>query len=777
MRLGRGSHLHAPRGGRERRAGRAPRGGRELRPRRRSARSLREAEAPAEPRLGSAAGVRGHGEERRAPRRSRRTRATSCVTQLRRRGRAPRARSRAPAAQRAPTVRRDAPRGELAENRNQRAEWIDKAEALVAKGGVSRDDRIDVAPRARGARARGARTGATRSRSTRRCSRSIPDNVAAILAHVELYDEAGLRDDGARVPRSARSRGDRAASRSLRAMVDVASRAGPHDRGRRGGGALRGAPLRRSRRRSASKVELAVARRDTTRRAALDRSPRRDQPRQRRHARSSRRRRTSRSATRRAPIALYNARARSRARKTPTRCASSPTSTRVERPARRAAARCCEHILELSRRRRTCASTSRTSSPRSRAPTRPTPRPPSEFLAKRGAPADGADAAHARRSQVTTVFPNGLASRFHQVVFQPLTDARPREAARVRLRLRGRLADRAAPRRARVPQGRHGRRGDRERRPARGRRPVDRDVHERARRTTCTSRASSAGDVVELQYRVEDVAAAQRVRRLLRRGRLPAVRRADRARRVRAHHAEERARSISTSRTSPARRTTEDKGDAAHLPLHRARTCRAVEPEPLQPPSTEVLRHVHVSTYKSWDEMGAWYWGLVKDQFTADDEVRRRVAEITKGLKTTERDKVNAIYDYVVQKTRYVALEFGIHGFKPYRCAQIFARGFGDCKDKATLIVTMLQGARHPRDDRHRAHGHEGRLRDQPGEPRAVRSRDRVRAVARPLPRRHRRVHRLDRAPGDGPRRARAPGQRGQAEARAPARSAARARA
>jgi hypothetical protein len=44
----------------------------------------------------------------------------------------------------------------------------------------------------------------------------------------------------------------------------------------------------------------------------------------------------------------------------------------------------------------------------------------------------------------------------------------------------------------------------------------------------------------------------------------------------------------------------------------------------------------------------------------------------------------------VVQKTRYVALEFGIHGFKPYRCAQIFARGFGDCKDKATLIVTML---------------------------------------------------------------------------------------
>jgi hypothetical protein len=88
--------------------------------------------------------------------------------------------------------------------------------------------------------------------------------------------------------------------------------------------------------------------------------------------------------------------------------------------------------------------------------------------------------------------------------------------------------------------------------------------------------------------------------------------------------------------------------------------------------------------------MGRWYWGLVQDQFVADPEVKRRVAEITKGL-ADERAKVRAVYDYVVQKTRYVALEFGIHGFKPYRCAQIFARGFGDCKDKATLIVTMLK--------------------------------------------------------------------------------------
>src|SRR5690606_38210117 len=43
------------------------------------------------------------------------------------------------------------------------------------------------------------------------------------------------------------------------------------------------------------------------------------------------------------------------------------------------------------------------------------------------------------------------------------------------------------------------------------------------------------------------------------------------------------------------------------------------------------------------------------------------------------------------KNTRYVALEFGIYGHKPRRCVQTVARGWGDCKDKATVIVSMLR--------------------------------------------------------------------------------------
>ena len=65
------------------------------------------------------------------------------------------------------------------------------------------------------------------------------------------------------------------------------------------------------------------------------------------------------------------------------------------------------------------------------------------------------------------------------------------------------------------------------------------------------------------------------------------------------------------------------------------------------------------------------------------------------GAKTPRptREKVERIHDWVVQNTRYVALEFGIHGFMPYRVPQIVQRGFGDCKDKASLLYTMLREA------------------------------------------------------------------------------------
>ena len=72
----------------------------------------------------------------------------------------------------------------------------------------------------------------------------------------------------------------------------------------------------------------------------------------------------------------------------------------------------------------------------------------------------------------------------------------------------------------------------------------------------------------------------------------------------------------------------------------------------------------------------------------------RRWTSVLKGVdRKDELAVVRAIYDFVVTNTRYVALEFGIHGYKPYRVDRVLARRFGDCKDKASLIHAMLKVA------------------------------------------------------------------------------------
>lgn len=123
-----------------------------------------------------------------------------------------------------------------------------------------------------------------------------------------------------------------------------------------------------------------------------------------------------------------------------------------------------------------------------------------------------------------------------------------------------------------------------------------------------------------------------------------------------------------------------------------AKDVAALQQEENMPAGTEVIPYLHVSSYRTWKEVGHWYWGLIKDQLYADDSLKKTVAELVRGV-TDKKQALVRIHNWVVQHTRYVALEFGIHGYLPYRVPQVVRRGFGDCKDKAALLFTMLREA------------------------------------------------------------------------------------
>jgi len=66
------------------------------------------------------------------------------------------------------------------------------------------------------------------------------------------------------------------------------------------------------------------------------------------------------------------------------------------------------------------------------------------------------------------------------------------------------------------------------------------------------------------------------------------------------------------------------------------------------------------------------------------------VAALT-GSSSTNLAKMRALAQFVQKEIRYVAIQLGIGGWQPHPAAEIFVHHYGDCKDKATLMSSMLK--------------------------------------------------------------------------------------
>ena len=140
-------------------------------------------------------------------------------------------------------------------------------------------------------------------------------------------------------------------------------------------------------------------------------------------------------------------------------------------------------------------------------------------------------------------------------------------------------------------------------------------------------------------------------------------------------------------------RRTERKEERV-LHFYEAREVAKTVPEPFMPGAAEVATPLHLSTYATWEEVGDYWWGLIEEQLAPNEALKKTVAQLLREVDRSDKRKVvEAIYAFVVSRTRYVALAFGIHSFKPYRVSRILSRGFGDCKDKAALMHVMLKEA------------------------------------------------------------------------------------
>ncbi|MBV9241725.1 MAG: DUF3857 domain-containing protein [Acidobacteria bacterium] len=99
--------------------------------------------------------------------------------------------------------------------------------------------------------------------------------------------------------------------------------------------------------------------------------------------------------------------------------------------------------------------------------------------------------------------------------------------------------------------------------------------------------------------------------------------------------------------------------------------------------------------YDTWRDVSRWYTDLSASSVTLDDNIAVKARELTASA-TTELDRIKAIAAYV-QNIRYIAIDLGVAhggGYKPRPANLVMERGFGDCKDKANLMRTMLKAVK-----------------------------------------------------------------------------------
>jgi Transglutaminase-like superfamily len=71
-------------------------------------------------------------------------------------------------------------------------------------------------------------------------------------------------------------------------------------------------------------------------------------------------------------------------------------------------------------------------------------------------------------------------------------------------------------------------------------------------------------------------------------------------------------------------------------------------------------------------------------------QINQEVTTLT-ASSHTQLDKIKVLGQFVQRDVRYVAIELGIGGWQPHAASDVFAHHYGDCKDKATLLSSMLK--------------------------------------------------------------------------------------
>ena len=111
---------------------------------------------------------------------------------------------------------------------------------------------------------------------------------------------------------------------------------------------------------------------------------------------------------------------------------------------------------------------------------------------------------------------------------------------------------------------------------------------------------------------------------------------------------------------------------------------KRAEHQELLPPEFPAAPEIIFSTAVSWQDVARWYHEVTEPLLGADPST-------DESTQPERIQRIAAILADVQKNVRYTGLELGLSAFVPHSPEETWKRGYGDCKDKAALLVSRLR--------------------------------------------------------------------------------------
>ncbi|TXG38560.1 DUF3857 domain-containing transglutaminase family protein [Seonamhaeicola maritimus] len=137
---------------------------------------------------------------------------------------------------------------------------------------------------------------------------------------------------------------------------------------------------------------------------------------------------------------------------------------------------------------------------------------------------------------------------------------------------------------------------------------------------------------------------------------------------------------------------------------YKVENLEAIKPEDYSPSFSVMAPRVLVTSnqftlegvktqVEDWNDFGKWmYHDLIKDTQDLPAGTRSIIENLVEG-ETDDIEKAKKVYQYVQDKVRYISVQVGIGGWKPFNVSKVDRLGYGDCKALTNYTMALLKAA------------------------------------------------------------------------------------